>query len=90
MDGSIGLRFDIDQPSVCSLKGDDGVLSLVKAEQDKGAPQTRCLSIIVYGSGEVPALIFIKNKAAAAGGVFEDKVPELLEARVSKFNSLVV
>ncbi|GAJ07885.1 unnamed protein product, partial [marine sediment metagenome] len=51
----------------------------LKAEQDEGGPQTLGLSIIVNLSGEVATLIIINDKLIAAGGVSENKIPELLE-----------
>ena len=88
MDAGIGSGFNINQPPVRGLKGDDSVLSPLKAEQDKGTPQALGLSIIIHVSGEVAALISIKDKLIAAGGVPENKIPELLEGRVFEYNSL--
>jgi len=62
------------------------VLPPVKAEQDKGAPQTSGISIIIHLGGEVAAFILIKHKLIAAGGVFENKVLYLFEGRVFECN----
>jgi hypothetical protein len=59
------------------------------AEQDKGAPQTLGLSIIIDVGGEVATLILIKDKLIAAGGISENKVSEFLKGGVFEFNSLV-
>ena len=64
------------------------MLPPVKAEKDKGTPQTLGLSIIIHVSSEVAALILIKDKLVVAGRISENKIPELLEGWVFKFNSL--
>ena len=87
MDAGVGLGFDINQPSVRGVKGDDRVLAPIIAEQDKGRPQTLGFSIIIDVGGEVAALILIEDKLVAAGGVSENKVPEFLEGWVFEFNS---
>ncbi|MBA7614482.1 hypothetical protein ES703_21747 [subsurface metagenome] len=88
MNAGIGLGFDINQASVRGVKGNDGVLSPLIAEQDKGTPQTLGLSIIVDIGSEVAALILIKDKLVAAGGVSENKIPEFSEGWVFEYNSL--
>ncbi len=88
MDAGIGLGFDINQASVGGVKGDNRVLSPLKAEQDESTPQTLGLSIIADLGGEVPALVFIKDKLVAAGGVSEDKIPELLKSWIFEYNIL--
>ena len=58
------------------------MLPPLKAEQDKGTPQTLGLSVIADIGGKVPALILIKDKLVAAGGISENKIPELSEGWV--------
>ena len=70
------------------MKGDDSVLPSIVAEQDKGAPQTLGVSIIIDVSGKVAALILIKDKLITAGGVSENKIPEFLKGGVSECNRL--
>ena len=90
MDGGICLRFDINQAPVHGVKGDDRVLPLVIAEQDKGTPQTLGLSVIIHVSGKVAALILIKDKLIAAGGISENEIPELLEGWIFEGNILAI
>jgi len=78
VDAGIGLGFDVNQPFVRSVKGNDGMLTPIVAEQDKGAPQTLGLSVVIHLGGEVAALILIKDKLIATREVFENKIPELL------------
>ena len=87
MNSGIGLGFNINHPPVGGVKGDDGVLSPVIAEQDKGTPQTLGVSIVIHVSGEVATLILIKDKLIAASGVCENKIPELVEGWVFECNT---
>ena len=88
MDAGIGLGLNINQAPVRGVEGDDGVLSSLKTEQDKGTPQARGLSTVIDLGGEVAALILIKDELIAAGGVAENKIPELLEGRIFEYDSL--
>jgi len=74
VDNGIGLGFNINQAPVWGVKGHNGVLALVVAEQDKGTPQTLSLSIVIHLSGEVATLILIKDKLVAVGGIFKNKI----------------
>ena len=60
----------------------------LKAEQDKGALRPSGLSIIIHCGGEVAALVLIKDKLIAAGGVSENKIPEFLKGWGLEYNSL--
>ena len=64
------------------------MLATVKAEHDEGTPETIGVGIIIDVSGEVAALILIKDKLVAAGGVSENKIPEFSEGWVFEYNSL--
>ena len=88
VDATIGLGLTINQASVRGVKGDNSVLSPLKAEQYKATPQTLGLSIIADLGGKVAALILIKDKLVPAGGISENKIPELLEGGVFEYNSL--
>ena len=88
MDAGVGLGFDINQSPVRGLKGDYGVLPPLIAEQDKGTPQTLGLSVVIHIGGEVATLIVIEDKLIPAGGVLENKVPELLEGGVFECSNL--